>query len=379
MPTVWYNQGYAVVRDAILLVREGAEAAGIGVVARQAESPAGPANTTNKDSDLRILASHQDFQATVLEAADLRFIEPPISRETPEGAEAYAAWCADRCRELGVDLFVVQGGQTAIATHIDLFPESTRVALPATAERLAQIHDKGVFHQIATQAGLPMAWSMTVGNAADYDAALLALAAADLKPCIKPREGVFGAGFWRLDEACDLLDALMGGDRRRVSPAVMRDAIAAADRAVRMLAMEYLPGPEWSLDCVCEAGRLVVGVARRKRGRIQELEVDGAIFDMAAHAIATFDLSGQINVQFKAADAEGADPRLLEINPRMSGGMARTRFAGTNLPWRHVALLLGLDIAEERLEGGALIATEERGFTVSGRAHEVGQIGSSHV
>jgi biotin carboxylase len=354
MPTIWYNQGYSVVRDAIQLVREGAEAAGV--------------------SDLRLLASHADFQANVLEEADLGFLEPAGLRGDEEGDAAYAAWCADRCRELGVDLFIVQGGQSAIATHRHLFPDATRVVLPATAERLAQIHDKGVFHQIATQAGIPMAWSMTVGNARDFDAALQQLEARGLAPCIKPREGVFGAGFWRLDERYDLLEALMGGDRRRVSAAVMRDAIAAADRPVRLLAMEYLPGPEWSLDCICDEGRLVVGVARRKRGRVQELETEGPIFAMAEAAIATFALSGQINVQFKAADEDGGDPRLLEINPRMSGGMARTRFAGVNLPWRHVALLLGLEPPAEQPAGGALIATQEIGYTVGGRAREVGHV-----
>lgn len=355
MPTIWYNQGYSVVRDAILLVREGAKAASV--------------------TDLRILASHQDFQATVLEAADLGFLEPAGLRDGDDGDRNYAAWCAEQCRSLGVDLFIVQGGQTAIATHRDLFPDTTRVVLPATAERLAQAHDKGVFHQIATQAGIPMAWSMTVGNVADYDAAQQELATRGLPFCIKPREGVFGAGFWRLDSSdYDMLDALMGGDRRRVSASVMREAIVAADRPVRLLAMEYLAGPEWSLDCVCEDGRLVAGVARRKRGRIQELEIDGPIFAMAEQAIATFELSGQINVQFKSADTEGNDPRLLEINPRMSGGMARTRFAGVNLPWRHVASLLGLPVPVEQPQGGALIATEERGFTVSGRAREVGHV-----
>ena len=99
--------------------------------------------------------------------------------------------------------------------------------------------------------------------------------------------------------------------------------------------------------------------------------MDGPIFGMAREAVALFSLSGQINVQFKAADADGGDPRLLEINPRMSGGMARTRFAGVNLPWTQVALLLGLPLSEARPEGGALIATQETGFTVRGQAREV--------
>lgn len=351
MPTIWFNQGYSVVRDAMLLIREGAEAAGVG--------------------DIRLLASHADITATVLETADDGFLEPGIDRSTPEGEGAYAIWCAERCRALGIDLFIVQGGQHAVASHLDLFPATTRVALPASAERLTAIHDKGAFYDIALDAGLPMPWTRTIANLAEFDLALEALAELGLPPCVKPREGVFGAGFWRLDPHYGLLDALMGGDRRRVSVEVMREAIMRAGGPVRLLAMEYLRGPEWSLDCVCDRGELIAGVARRKRGRVQELEVDGPIFGMAREAVALFGLSGQINVQFKAADLDGGDPRLLEINPRMSGGMARTRFAGINLPWTHVALLLGLPLPDAKPEGGALIATQETGFTVRGQAREV--------
>ncbi|HZG46223.1 MAG TPA: ATP-grasp domain-containing protein [Allosphingosinicella sp.] len=354
MTTIWFNQGYSVVRDAILLIREGAEAAGV--------------------PGLQLLASHANFQATVLEAADLGFLEPPIDRSTLAGAAEYAAWCAGRCEELGVDIFLVQGGQHAISSHLHLFPSTTRVILPADTQTLEEIADKGLFYGRALAAGIPMPWTRTVANVRELDAALADLAARGLPACVKPREGVFGAGFWRLDEKYDLLDALMGGDRRRVSTQVVRQAIATSARPVRLLAMEYLPGPEWSLDCVCDEGRLILGVARRKRGRVQELEVDGPIFEMGSAAIALFGLSGLINVQFKAVDADGGDPRLLEINPRMSGGVARTRFAGVNLPWRHVALLLGRATADEAPVGGALIATQETGFTVSGRAREVGHV-----
>ena len=77
MPTIWFNQGYSVVRDAMLMMREGAAAAGV--------------------TDLRLLASHADSSATVLDSADLGFLEPVIDRSTPEGEAAYARWCAERC------------------------------------------------------------------------------------------------------------------------------------------------------------------------------------------------------------------------------------------------------------------------------------------
>lgn len=341
MPTIWYNQGYAVVRDALMLIREGAAAAGIGT--------------------LRLVASHNDLHAAVLDAADRAFLEP----DGLPGAE-YAAWCASVCRREQVDLFMVQRGGQAIAAHLDQFPASTRIILPAPADTLRMIADKAAFYAAAAAAGLPAPWSSAISDADGFDAACAELAARDLMSCVKPREGVFGHGFWRLDPAYTLFDALMAGDDRRIAPAEMRAAIAGAGAPVRLLVMEYLPGPEWSLDCVCDEGRLVVGVARRKRGRVQELEVDGPIFAVARAAVDLFGLTGLVNVQFKAADMAGDDPRLLEINTRMSGGVPRSRFAGVNLPWRNLAMLLGLDQGGEVAVpvGGALVSAQETGITL---------------
>lgn len=349
--TVWFNQGYSVVRDALLLIREGSEAAGIG--------------------GLRLFASHADPHAPVLQAADQAFLEPAFDADDRTGA-VYAAWCAAICAQRQIDLFMVQRRQQEIARNLHLFPAHTRVVLPASAEALALISDKAAFSRIAIAAGLPMAWTSSVATASEFDAAVAELATRGLRGCVKPREGVFGHGFWRLDECYTLMDALLCGDDRRIPAAAVRQAIAAATRPVELLVMEYLDGPEWSLDCVCEAGSIIAGVARRKRGRVQELEVDGPIFTLARSAVDLFGLSGLVNVQFRAADTAGEDQRLLEINPRMSGGVARSRFAGVNLPWRNLALLLGLDNAAEVdvPVGGALIAPHETGINLRPLGHE---------
>jgi carbamoylphosphate synthase large subunit len=340
MPTIWFNQGYSVVRDALLLIRDGAAQAGV--------------------RDLVLIASHEDPYAGALDVADRAFLEP--RRGSPD---AYAAWCARFCLEHGVDLFIVQRGAPAVVARRHLFPPTTRILVAGDAPTLERIADKDAFYAAVHAAGLPAPISRAVSTPAEFDAACADLAARGLPACVKPRRGVFGQGFWRLDPDAGLMQALIAGDDRRIAPALIRQALADAADPPALLVMEYLPGPEWSLDCVCERGRLVVGVARRKRGRVQELEVDGPIFDIARAAVDLFGLSGLVNVQLKAADEAGEDPRLLEINPRMSGGVARSRFAGVNLPWRNLALQLGLDAGEAEVPvGGALVAAHETGAAV---------------
>ena len=345
MTTIWFNEGYSGIRDAVLMIRE---ARGI---------------------DLRVLASHRDAHAPVLEVADASFVEPSIARSDDAGITAYGDYCLSVCAARGVDLFVAQRGRTALASRAAEFAAvGTRLAATGAAETLALIDDKARFYDEASLVGLAMPWTREITDVAGFDAARAELDARGLKACVKPPHGVFGSGFWRLADELPLFETLMNADGHRIAPAAMRAAIMAAPNPIRLLVLEYLPGTEWSLDCLCRDGRLVVGVARRKLGRAQRLETDGPIFAMARRAIAAFDLSGLVNLQFKAASLDDeSDIRLLEINPRMSGGCLYTRYSGVNLPWWHVALELGLaDEGDMPVPvGGALVAAV-------GEAHRLG-------
>lgn len=313
-----------------------------------------------REDNLRVLASHRDAMAPVLDAADESFVEPSIARTDDAGIAAYGDYCLQVCAERGIDLFVAQRSRGALAARSDEFAAiGTRLAATGTPETLDLINDKARFYTAASRAAIAMPWTREVTNVDEFDAACADLSVLGSAACVKPPHGVFGAGFWQLDPDMPMFATLMDADSHRISHAAMRNAIAAASSPLRLLVLEYLPGTEWSLDCLCRDGRLIVGVARRKLGRAQRLEVDGPIFDIARRAVRTFCLSGLINLQFKAASvADDDDVRLLEINPRMSGGCLYTRYSGINLPWWHIALELGRASENDMPVpvGGALVA-----------------------
>lgn len=343
MALIWFNQGYSSVRDALVMIRE--EAGG----------------------SVRLFASHKDPHAPVMHFADEVLIEPAIKQSTPQGTEDYLAFCLQTCEAKGVDLFVAQSGRAILAPHHEAFAAiGTKLSTPADGATLKLIDDKARFYEAAVAAGIPMPWTQEISDADGFDAALCALANANLSACVKPPKGVFGGGFWKIKQGKRLFDTLMNPDGHEIEAGIMRHALQSA-LGQRLLVLEYLAGPEWSLDCVCQNGELVVGVGRRKLGRAQRLEVDGPIYDIARQAIRHFGLSGLINVQCKAADPDGNDVRLLEINTRMSGGCLYTRYSGVKLPWVHVALELGLldrtDIAQPT--GGALVSPSAEAFQIN--------------
>ena len=318
MKRIWFNVGLSNVRDAVEMIRKAA----MGRVS--------------------LVASHSDPVSPVLAAADQAFLEPTFDVSDASGEVAYLAYCVEICATSKIDLFVPQRHRRILADHAAAFAVvGTRLAIPAGRETLDLLHDKAAFHDAARAAGLPMPRTHVATTVAEFDAGVADLKAAGLQGCVKPAKGVYGMGYWRLVAEQTLFAALMNPDARVISPADMRRALAGAVDPAPLLVLEYLEGPEWSLDCVCENGSLIAGVGRRKMGRAQRLETTGPIFDIARRAIARFGLSGLINVQFKAA-VDPRDIRLLEINSRMSGGCAQTALSGVNLPWLSVAIPLGL-------------------------------------
>jgi carbamoyl-phosphate synthase large subunit len=128
-----------------------------------------------------------------------------------------------------------------------------------------------------------------------------------------------------------------GGDGCLTLPkeelAGLRRDLAASASAY--LLMEVLPGREWTVDAyVTKAGvvryivpreRLVVESGVSKKGRTEKNSLLMAATEML---IAKVPFYGPICVQYKE-DARG-QPKLLEVNARMSGGSSITKLAGAN-------------------------------------------------
>ncbi len=317
MIRVWYNHGYSQTRDALVLLRR------------------------PKGTDLFLIATHSNAMAAVFLEADMHEVEPVIAHHTPEGQPLYVDWCLDFCAQHGVDVFVVQRGRNAVARrHAEFEAAGVKLVLVADAETLDIIDDKARFYAACSQAGLPTPLVYDVNTLADFDQACMAIREEGHDVCIKPPYDIFGNGYWRLRDNVPLLHQLMNPHHREIQTAVVRQAFSEADVVPRLLVMQYLPGPEWSVDCLCRDGKLLTGVARRKSGSHQVLETDGAAMDLARVMAETFNLSHLANIQVRRAGPDDALPYVLEINPRMSGGCLYAEMAGLNLP--HLQLLNAL-------------------------------------
>jgi carbamoyl-phosphate synthase large subunit len=108
---------------------------------------------------------------------------------------------------------------------------------------------------------------------------------------------------------------------------------------------EYLEGPEFTIDVLCDFDgnplsivpreRVVIRSGVMDRGRTVK---DAKLIDLARAACAAISFAGPVNIQCRM---RGSEPVIFEINPRFSGGIPLTIEAGADFPRMLVRLALG--------------------------------------
>ena len=303
---VWFNRTFSSVYTAIKLIRE--------------------ADTTGR---FHLIHSNPNPHSPAAGVAHTFFVEP-----TGMDDAAYIDWCLAFCREQRVDIFIPGKGATLLASEHERFAaHGTRIQSVASSTAMAIIHDKARFYAETTVTTAPVAEFASFETLAQFDEAYSILRPRHATLCVKPAHSVFGLGFAVLDEQRSSAALLIEGVEYHTGLQDFRRSLGELGTVRTMLLMEYLDGHEYSVDCVGDQGRLVTAVARKKQlqaGRGQLIDMRDDILAATADLTRMYGLSGMFNVQFREG---GGLLRLLEINPRMSGGIGMACLAGPNLPW----------------------------------------------
>lgn len=323
-------------------------------------------NIRRADADRRItlLFSHVNPHAPGMVLADESFVEPSNLED-----ESYLEWALAFCRDNRVNWFWPGKAVVLMAENRSRFlAVGTDLMTVAEPETLKLLNDKSAFYAALTpEVALPPD-AVTVGTLAEFDRAYALLRGKYPRICVKPAVSVFGLGFRVVDEERGSITHLLRGVEYQIPLSELRLGMHNMARFDPLLVMEYLPGPEWSVDCVAKQGDLWVAVQRKKpqqAGYGQTIDDHPAIAEMVERLTARFRLNGLFNIQFKQG-IEG--PRLLEINARPSGGVGMACQSGINLAGMAIQTLSQskpLPNTDERPVYGRLIAEINTPVTLS--------------
>lgn len=308
---VWFNRTFSSVSTALSLIRD----------------------ADKNECRYHLIYSSTSAANAAAKAAHQFELEPSHLK-----GEQYLAWCLDFCRLHQVDIFVPGKEASLISSaHPAFLKIGTRVLSVATTAILDVLHDKAHFYETVDLPLAPPPDFRVIHNIEQFNVAFVELRALYPKLCIKPSVSVYGLGFSVLDEDRNCAQILLDGTQYHIGLEDLRSGLAQQGTFRTMLLMEYLEGHEYSVDCVADHGRLLCAVARKKSltaGHGQTIVMHADIHATTAKLTADYSLNGVFNVQFRET---GGQVRLLEINPRMSGGIGMACLAGPNLPYLALA------------------------------------------
>lgn len=134
-----------------------------------------------------------------------------------------------------------------------------------------------------------------------------------------------------------------------ISLADLTGILRRGDQWPELLVMEYLPGPEYSVDAF-RGEHVAIAVPRIRRSIRSgisfdtEVEFHDDISQYTLTAASHVGLRYAFGFQFKL-DGQGT-PKCLEANPRVQGTMVASVFAGVNVIWLGVKELLGESVSD---------------------------------
>lgn len=294
------------------------------------------------EKQISLIFSHIHNHAPGIAVADESYLEPADLSD-----EDYLDWAIDFCRQQHIDLFWPGKAAAMIARHKHRFlAVGAHTVSVAAAEILELLNNKAAFYQVLNKQIACMPNSIAVNTLQEFDRAYESLRLQHPKICVKPAVSVFGLGFRIIDEIRPSITHLLSGLEHHIPLNELRFGMEQMEFFDSLLVMEYLPGHEWSVDCVAEHGELRHAVQRRKPlqpGHSQTFDNNNEVAGMVERLTTEYRLNGLFNIQFK----EGANgPRLLEVNPRPSGGIGMACMSGINLAAATLEIFLKCDLAK---------------------------------
>ena len=318
----------------------------------------------NGERNIRIVGVDMNEKSNGRRLVDV-FYQVPAARD-----DGYIDAILKICDKEKIDIVMplVTRELVKYAQSRQLFADRNIVLSVDDLEPLKIINNKANLLMKMRELGMETPVFKVVSTADEVEAAAYELGYPNNAVCVKGAEGNGSRGVRIIDPAKSLYDLFFNEkpNSMYISFEELMRTLREKDAIPQMLVMEYLPGQEYGVDALCDHGRILY-IAGRYNYAVSSSIPQGCIlenrkepFAIAEEIIEKLSITGNINFDF-IYDKNG-DPRLIEINPRLSATIASYAPAGINFPYLRLKQLLG-----EPIEG----LKEQEGIMMQRRYSEV--------
>ncbi len=329
----------------------------------------------NGERRIRVIGTDMNNEAVGLFMADKGYVVPPGGSDEfiPRMLEV-----AEK-EEIDVILPLATYELMSFSKNKDKF-EDIGVKIPVSNPRSLEIaNNKGLLFDCLRKHNIPVPKSVRVNTFRAFEKAVYALGYPDIPVCFKPQVGKGSRGFRVLDKNVDKLDRLLNykPDNTVTTFDDIIPVLEAADPFPELVVMEYLPGKEYSVDLLVKNGEPLITIPRPRDviklgiSFIGRVEKKTEVANMADKIVQAIGLDYNINLQLKYSNED--IPKIIEINPRVSGTIVLCTGAGVNLPYLGVKMVLGEKISDlEPMWGTKMIRYWDEVFiSQDGRSYQL--------
>lgn len=316
-----------------------------------APGAAGIIRCLKQDNNIHLITADADADAHGKFLAG-NFYQIPKANE-PEFISAIRSICLKE--QVKVIMPLVTRELFAFAAYKDEFRTLGVHVLVSDESALSIANDKGRLYQHLEQSRVMVPNYRIVNRWDEFEEALQYLNYPNQKICFKPCVSNGSRGFRIIDPAIDELHLLFKEKPNNTFISLDKaKSILENQQFPSLLVSEYLPGPEFSVDCVAKNGAPLLVVPRIRTSMKEGISVAGEfiqhkeIIKYCEDIIKLLHLHGNIGIQVK--QAEDGSYKILEINPRVQGTISAGLGAGVNLPLLAIYSELSIPIDEHDLQ-----------------------------
>jgi carbamoyl-phosphate synthase large subunit len=291
---------------------------------------------------LKCLSLQKDFNVIIADAnsnAVGKHLHHSFETIPPASATSFIPSILTLCKEKKVDIILplVTKELIPLANNISAFENIGTKVLVSPAASLEIANNKSRLYEFLQWRGIAVPEFNIIETVEQFQDAVVALGYPEKEVCFKPSISNGSRGFRIITNQQNELDVLL--NQKPTSTYIsFADAvrILSSGKFPQLLVSEYLPGDEYSVDCIANHGESVIIVPRLRKRMINGISVEGefvnneSIINYCRHIIKELQLHGNIGIQVKQS-AKG-EYLILEINPRVQGGISTALGAGINLP-----------------------------------------------
>lgn len=316
MKRVWFNHWFSTAYHLINMMREG------------------------DPEDFTFIGSNYHSTCIYRQTCDEWFTE-----EENISPDDYVDFAAQFCREHHVDVFVPRRGMPDIVRRLPEFDSlGVRVLADRDAAVVAMLDDKVRTYDFFAERmpGLVPPYRLA-RSLEEFAASCEALKDVSSRVCYKLTEDEGARSFRVLDNTIEQGSALLNKPGMKITPAAAFKVLESYDFSTPILLMPYLGDVEISVDCLATAqGKMIIPRYKTNK-RYSEVIFGEEVMAECSRIMDLLGLEMPLNIQYKMS---GGRRYLLEINPRMSGGLQLScKASGLNMPSVAINKLLGRERA----------------------------------